>query len=66
MTKDELIAKQQIAIEELQERLERLDAAIGNVQSMLTSVGGPLNDNFRGYTKDQLLIFWSIKNELDV
>jgi hypothetical protein len=35
------------------------------VKKMLVCIGGPLNDNYHQYNKDQLKIFWAIDNILD-
>ena len=32
---------------------------------MLVSIGGPLNDNYHQYNKDQLKIFWTIDRILN-
>ena len=63
MTKDELIAKQQIAIEELQERLERLDAAIRNA---VLALKGLLNDSRMESRPAQRELIWRVIYGLDV
>lgn len=61
MTEAELIAKQKIEIEELKLSNDAARAALGNIESYLIGIGGPLNDNKHGYNKDQLFIFWRIE-----
>ena len=63
MTKDELIAKQQIAIEELQERLERLDAAMRNA---VLALKGLLNDSRMESRPAQRELIWRVIYGLDV
>lgn len=53
MTKDELIAKQQLEIEELKNRLEWANDDKGRIRNILTCIGGPLNDNLLGYSAEQ-------------
>lgn len=50
MTTKELIAKQQLEIENLKIRLEW---AREDMRMILVCCGGPLNDNYLQYTKDQ-------------
>jgi|WetSurMetagenome_2_1015567.scaffolds.fasta_scaffold04314_11 hypothetical protein len=60
--RDELIAEQQLKIREL----ERINAVykkhVDEINSSIFCCGGPLNDNYYGYNKDQLKIFWRISN----
>ena len=35
------------------------------VRNMLVCIGGPLNDNYHQYNKDQLKIFWTIDRILN-
>lgn len=65
MTQEQLIAKQALQIEDLKERLAVLKTASKNVLMMLHCIGGPLNDNKHGYTKEQLKIFFNIEKELE-
>lgn len=58
MTKDELIAKQQIQIEEY-ESLFRENAAIKQkLKGMMYNIGAPLNDNVLQFNSRQLI--WAI------
>ena len=66
MTKDQLIAKQQIDIEILNEENKRLIDGIDEVRGILFCIGGPLNDNKLHYTKEQMHDFWKIKEALGI
>jgi len=65
MTKDELIAKQQLAIEELSEREILYQSAIDSAIMVMICIGGPLNDNVLGFTKEQIMVFHKIQNYLE-
>lgn len=60
MTKDELIAKQQLELEELKEQVKNKNAGLRDIHLQLISIGGPLNDNMDRYTPKQLLRFQRI------
>lgn len=64
MTKDELIAKQQIEIESLKKTVSLFREDIDTVHNIIFCVGGPLNDNKLMYTKEQMMDFWRIKEAL--
>lgn len=64
MTNDQLIVKQQIEIEELRIDKKAHDIAVEEVLSIMHCIGGPLNDNKKGYTIDQLKEFFKIKDAL--
>ena len=66
MTKDELIAKQQIEIEELQRSNAELIEDRERVHRILYCIGGPLNDNKLQYSKEQLMTFIYIRDTLDL
>jgi hypothetical protein len=57
-----LIAQQARKIAELKETVTRLKEAIDSVRNNLYCIGGPLNDNKLGYTKEQLAPFFRIAN----
>jgi len=57
----ELIAKQQLQIEDLIRLLEEARANIREIHGSIVGIGGPLNDNKLGYTKEQLKIFWYVE-----
>jgi hypothetical protein len=65
MEKDELIAKQQLEIENLKQRVSILNDALRNINLMMTCIGGPLNDNRKGYTRRQLRDFFNIKEQVE-
>jgi hypothetical protein len=64
MTKDQLIAKQQLEIEMLKEESKRHAEACDEVHRIIYCIGGPLNDNKLGYTREQMRDFWAIKEAL--
>jgi len=64
MTKNELITKQQLEIESLKSENEFLRKSHDNIFNIIYCIGGPLNDNKLGYTKEQMMDFVKIKNEL--
>ena len=59
MTKDELIAKQQLQIEEYKQMLEENSELIKDLKMRFYAIGQPLNDNVLMFNKDQLL--WCFK-----
>lgn len=54
MTKDELIAKQQLQIEEYKEKLKENKELIEQIIGKFYNIGQPLNDNILQMNKDQL------------
>ena len=44
---------------------ERLRRNIKNAINNIVCIGGPLNDNKLGYSKQQMVTFWRIKEELE-
>jgi|GEM_PF-1720501 len=64
MTKDELIAKQQLEIEELKVKVSRQQEAIKKVHSRFTCIGGPLNDNFLEFDKRQMTLIYEADQDL--
>lgn len=65
MDQMEIIAKQAIKIEELNEEKEILKKIIGSIHKELISIGAPLNDNADKYTDQQLKIFFRIEKLLN-
>ena len=57
----ELIAKQQLQIEDLKLMLGHARTNMREIHSSIICVGGPLNDNCLGYTRPQLKLFWDFK-----
>ena len=53
MTKDELIAKQQLEIEEYKQMLEENTEIIKSLTGKFYNIGAPLNDNVLQFNKDQ-------------
>ncbi len=53
MTKNELIAKQQIQIEEYKAMLDENSEIIKSLNGKFYSIGAPLNDNVLQFNKDQ-------------
>ena len=49
----------------LKKELKQYKDNVKLVKSMLVSIGGPLNDNYHQYNKDQLKIFWTIDRVLN-
>lgn len=56
MTKDELIAKQQLEIEEMRLILNENENIISDLHFKIHGIGQPLNDNNLNFNKDQM--FW--------
>lgn len=61
----ELIAKQQLEIEELKEINGQYQEREEQVYSIIFSIGGPLNDNKLRYSQKQLITFIQIAQALD-
>ena len=49
----------------LKKELKQYKDNVKLVKSMLVSIGGPLNDNYHQYNKDQLKISWTIDRILN-
>lgn len=64
MNDDELIARQARQIAELEEENEDLTSRIEKAMLHIYCVSGPLNDNKLGYSKEQLVTFQNIADEL--
>lgn len=60
----ELIGKQAARIEALTLEVEDLRNRIHRASSHIYCIGGPLNDNKLGYSKEQLATFFRISQEL--
>jgi hypothetical protein len=52
-----LIAEQLLQIKDLEQRLEERENALREILGLLVCCGGPLNDNYLRYSKEQLVIF---------
>lgn len=57
--KDDLIVSQQ-----LERQLNEFEEASKNIGGIIYGCGGPLNDNCKQYTSDQMKDFWDIANQL--
>ena len=64
--KNDLIADQQLEIQELQRKKLAAVNALDNIYLLIVCVGGPLNDNKLEYTEEQLVIFNTILEWCDV
>lgn len=61
----EAIARQAMRLDALEIENARLRENIKNAISHIVCIGGPLNDNKLGYSKQQMVTFWRIKEELE-
>jgi hypothetical protein len=64
MTDEQLIAQQAKRIAELEEELALRNEAEREIHMEIYGIGGPLNDNKLGYTKDQMVPFARIADRL--
>ena len=64
MTEAELIARQAKQLEELREEVAELKDRARKARSHIYCIGGPLNDNKLGYTREQMVTFARIADEL--
>jgi hypothetical protein len=55
-----LISKQQLQIEDLLNEVSDFKDSISKVRLLLVCIGGPLNDNKLGYSKEQRAVFSKI------
>lgn len=51
--RDKLIASQQLEIFEMKERLANIKKDANAICLSIICIGGPLNDNAKGYTREQ-------------
>ena len=65
MTKDELIAKQQLEIESLKRELDGWEETRQIMHNQLYGIGAPLNDNVLNFSKEQLKWFFNISGLFD-
>jgi len=65
MTKEELIVKQALKIENLEQNLKVHEEKLNNIRSVMVCIGGPLNDNRLKYSPKQLKVFGTILNEVE-
>lgn len=64
MTTDELIARQAKQLEELRDEVADLSDRIRKARMHIYCIGGPLNDNKLGYSRQQMVTFQRIADEL--
>ena len=64
MTEAELIARQAKKIEELRDEVADMKERIKRARLPIYCIGGPLNDNKLGYTREQMVTFSRIADEL--
>ncbi len=64
MTEKELIAKQQLEIENLKETLRSAYESFSLINGILYNIGAPLNDNCLEYSREQLGPFFRISELL--
>lgn len=61
----ELIGKQAIKIFELNDKIKKYEGCLSDIKFRLICIGGPLNDNYHKYNKQQLVIFFNIQKDID-
>lgn len=54
MTKEELICKQQLEIEQYKITIEEYKKSMKEIKGRFYNIGQPLNDNVLGFNKDQI------------
>lgn len=65
MTREKALAEYARRSLEFEGQIKEMKEAFRNIDSMLYSIGGPLNDNVHRYNKNQLKIFFRIKDEIE-
>jgi len=61
MKKNDLIAKQQLEIETLKERITKYEHNLSEIHQRMTCCGpGVFNDNTLGFTREQMLYLYPI------
>lgn len=65
MTKDQLIANQQVQIEEYKDMLRNNLRVKESIIGSLYSIGAPLNDNLLKFNKDQLKWLMSLGDKIN-
>ncbi len=63
-TDTEVIARQAKRIAYLENRVSLFVQASSNIHMEIFGIGGPLNDNKLLFSKEQMMPFWRIKNQL--
>lgn len=65
MEEQEVIARQATKIERLEVENAHLKDCIAKARLHMICIGGPLNDNRLQYSREQMVTFFRIKEELD-
>lgn len=65
MDDHQVIARQAAKIERLEAENDALKAGIKRARSHIICIGGPLNDNRLGFSREQMMTFYLIKGALD-
>lgn len=65
MTNEELITRLSHDLIKAVEEIATLKKRISNAQRHIYCIGGPLNDNKLGFTKEQMLTFKHIDDDLN-
>jgi hypothetical protein len=65
MTKDELITKQQLEIEQYKEMLEENADIVSSLTGLFFNIGQPLNDNVLNFNKEQQKWCFSVINLIE-
>ena len=65
MDDQERICKLLVEREDLSDEVKRLKESMTAIRGILYCIGGPLNDNVRQYTRDQLQPFFQIASHCD-
>jgi hypothetical protein len=66
VTEAQLIASQALEIARYKQAHEDLLLRFGAVHDILYCIGGPLNDNKHGFTKEQRAVFHQIAEQVDL
>lgn len=66
MEEYQLIAKQQLEIEDLKERISYFESMIRDVGSIMFNIGSPLNDSHTEYNFEQRKPFRAIARVLEI
>ena len=60
MNEKDVIYNQAVKIETMIERISELDNAVKECLSQMTQVGGPLNENALGFSREQLVFIFKL------
>jgi hypothetical protein len=65
ITEAQLIASQALKIANLEAEVTRMEDDRRSIHMIIYGIGGPLNDNVKGYTKNQWADFHLIAQHID-